>query len=95
MLRRQYSDEFKAEAVKLAQRGNVPIRQIAEDLGVGVELLRRWVRQFGVNPKDSGSKNISPDEHSELIRLRRELKRVSEERDILKKAMGIFTRELP
>jgi len=93
--RRQYSNEFKTEAVKLSERGDVAVRQIAEDLGIGSELLRRWIRQFGTKPKTNGSKNITPEDHSELIRLRRELRRITEERDILKKVMGIFTRELP
>ncbi len=93
MGRVKYSDEFKEEAVKLAQRGEVPVSQVAKDLGVNAEMLRRWVRVFGSRP--DGSRGMSPEEHSENIRLRRELRRVTEERDILKKAMGIFTRELP
>jgi len=93
MGRRKYSDEFKEEAVKLAQRSGVPMSQTAKELGINAEMLRSWVRQFGSGP--GGEKRISPSEHSELIRLRRELKRVTEERDILKKAVGIFTKELP
>jgi transposase len=91
--RRKYSDEFKEEAVKLAERGDVPVSQTAKELGVNAEMLRRWIREFGT--RRDGSRGMSPEEHSEMIRLRRELKRVTEERDILKKAMGIFTRELP
>jgi len=93
MARRVYSDEFKNEAVKLAQRADVAMSQTAKDLGIGAELLRRWVRDYGV--RKDGSRPMTPQEHSEMLRLRRELKRVTEERDILKKTMGIFTRELP
>ena len=93
MVRRKYSDEFKQEAVKLAQRGDVPVNQTAKELGVNTEMLRRWVKEFGTRP--DGSRGMSVQQHSELIRLRRELRRVTEERDILRKAMGIFTRELP
>ena len=93
MERRKYGDEFKEEAVKLAQRSGVPMSQTAKELGLNAGVLRRWVKSFGVRP--DGSRNMSPDEHSENVRLRRELKRVTEERDILKKAVGIFTRELP
>jgi len=93
MGRRKYSDEFKEEAVKLAQQENVPVSQTAKELGVNAEMLRRWVRDFGTRP--DGSRPMTPEEHSENIRLRRELRRVTEERDILKKAMGIFTKELP
>ena len=93
MVKRKYSDEFKEEAVKLAQRSGVPMSQTAKELGINSEMLRRWVKDFGM--RADGSRGTSPEEHSENVRLRRELKRVTEERDILKKAMGIFTRELP
>ena len=95
MKRRQYSSEFKSEAVKLAERGKMLFNDVAADLGINAELLRKCVRQFGTKLKTDGTRNITPDEHSELIRLRREAKILKEERDILKKAMGIFTRELP
>lgn len=93
MARRKYSDEFKEEAVKLAQGSGVPMSQTAKDLGINAEMFRCWVRQFGT--RAGGERRMSPAEHSEMIRLRRELKRVTEERDILKKAVGIFTKELP
>ena len=93
MGRQKYSDEFKDEAVKLAQRSECPMSQTARDLGINAELLRRWVKDFGV--RADGSRGMTAEEHTENIRLRRELRRVTEERDILKKAMGIFTRELP
>lgn len=93
MSRNNYSNEFKMEAVRLAERGDVPVAQVARDLGMNAEVLRRWLKQFGTKP--DGSAGVTPDEHDELIRLRRELRRVTEERDILKKAIGIFTKELP
>ena len=93
MERKHYSSEFKAEAVRLAARGEVSVSAVARDLGVSYEVLRRWVKQFG--PQPGGRVAVSPDEHAELIRLRREHRVVKEERDILKKALGIFSRELP
>jgi len=93
MVRRNYSNEFKEEAVKLAQQASVPISHTARELGLNPEVLRRWVNDFGVSA--DGNRGMSAEEHSENVRLRRELRRVTEERDILKKAMGIFTRELP
>ena len=93
MKRGKFTSEFKSEAVRLSQKGNAPIAQVANDLGIRPELLYRWRSQFG--PKPDGSEGITPDEHDELIRLRRKLQRVEEERDILKKAIGIFTKELP
>jgi transposase len=93
--RKQYSSEFKSEAVRMAERGDIPIKDVAENLGINAEILRRWVRQFGTKPNADGRRKVSPDEHAELIRLRRELKRTQEERDILKKAVSIFSKELP
>jgi len=80
------------EAVRLSERGDVPVAQVAGELGLHETVLRRWMAKFGT--KGNGSR-VTPDEHDELIRLRRELRRVTEERDILKKAVGIFTKELP
>lgn len=93
MERRKFSNEFKTEAVKLAEQGDVSVAQVARDLGIRPELLYKWISQFGRKP--DGKPSVTPDEHDELIRLRRELKRVEMERDILKKAIGIFTKELP
>ena len=93
MSRKRYTSEFKAEAVKLAEQGSKSAAQVGRELGVNVEVLRRWVREFGTKP--NGRAAITPGEHEELIALRRRLKQVTEERDILKKAIGIFTKELP
>jgi len=92
MNRKEYTNEFKLESVRLAERRDVPVTQVARELGLHATVLRRWMLKFGA--KTNGSR-VTPDEHDELIRLRRELRRVTEERDILKKAVGIFTKELP
>jgi transposase len=91
--RKTYTSEFKAEAVRLAEQDDVTAAQVARDLGIRPELLYRWTSQFGKKP--DGKPSVTPEEHDELIRLRRDLKRVEMERDILKKAIGIFTKELP
>ena len=90
MIRRKHSNEFKLEAVKLAERGEVSIRQVAQDLGISESLLHKWIKQFG---KRTNGSRFTPDEHEELIRLRRELRTVKEERDILKKATAFFAKE--
>jgi transposase len=92
MNRKQYTNEFKLESVRLAERGDVAVAQVARELGLHETVLRRWMAKFGAGANGS---RVTPDEHDELIRLRRELRRVTEERDILKKAVGIFTKELP
>jgi transposase len=88
---RQYTNEFKLEAVRLAERGDRPVAQIARELGLNDTVLYRWKKLYG---KRADGKSITPEEHEELIRLRREVRRVTEERDILKKAVSIFSKEL-
>ncbi len=89
--RREFTNEFKVEAVKLAERGDTPVAQVARDLDVNETVLRRWMQRFGKRPNGT---RLTPNEHEELIRLRREVRRVTEERDILKKAVSIFSKEL-
>ena len=90
MERRQHTSEFKQEAVRLAERKDVPVAQVARDLGICENLLYKWMRQFG---KKADGSVVSPDEHEELIRLRRENRILKEERDILKKAAAYFAKE--
>ena len=92
MGRKRYANEFKLEAVKLAEGGDVPVAQVARDLGVSQTVLRRWMKRYG---ERANGGRLTPEEHEELIHLRRENKRVTMERDILKKAVGIFSKELP
>lgn len=91
MNRRKFTNEFKLDAVKMSERGEVPVAQVARDLGLHETVLRRWMEKFG---KRSDGSRLTPDEHEELIRLRREVRRLTEEREILKKAVGIFSVEL-
>ncbi len=90
--RREFSDEFKLEAVKLAESGTLPVIQVARDLDICESVLRRWMAKYGTRPDGS---RVTPEEHAELIRLRKENALLKMEREILKKAMGICVRELP
>jgi transposase len=90
--RRKFTNEFKSEAVKLAEEGTVSVAQVAKDLDLSESVLRRWMERYG---KRADGRRMTPDEHEELIRLRREVRRVTMERDILKRAVGIFSKELP
>jgi len=90
--RRKFTNEFKLEAVKLVESSGLPMAQVARDLGVGETALNRWVKQFGQRPDGT---RVTPDDREELIRLRRENSQLKTERDILKKALGIFSKELP
>ena len=91
--RRSYSREFKIEAVALVTEGGLSISQAARDLGISQTVLGRWKKQFEADPEQAfpGKGNLKPQDE-ELARLRRELAIVRQERDILKKAIGIFSR---
>jgi transposase len=91
MQRREFSEEFRLEAVKLAKRGEVPV---ARDLGIHDSVLYRWIRRLDGKCKLKAADGLSSDERSELARLRREVKRLETEREILKAAVGIFSEEL-
>jgi transposase len=94
MERKRYSAEFKREAVKLASQPGMVKRQVAQELGIHENLLRAWVRQFAAGKWEAmPGKALKSDQQQELERLRRELKRVTTERDILKKAVGYFAKE--
>ena len=90
--KRTFTNEFKLEAVRLAERGDIPVAQVARDLDLHETSLRRWMALYG---KRAGANRLTPEERDELIQLRRDNKRITIERDILKKAVGIFTKELP
>jgi transposase len=96
--RTRFAKEFKLEAVRLLELGEKPATQLALELGIRRNQLHKWQVQLrnkgeGNAFRGPGAKPVS--ELSELERLRRELKRVTEERDILKKAAAYFARELP
>jgi transposase len=89
--RQRYSAEFKREAVRLLELGQKPGTQLALELGVARNRLYKWQAQFKANGgvfRTPGRPKLS--EESELSRLKRELKRVTEELEILKKAETYF-----
>jgi len=88
--RRKFTNEFKLEAVKLAESGKAPVAQTARELGLHENVLRKWMQLYG---KQAGGGRLTPDEREELLRLRRETKRLTMERDILKKAAKFFAQE--
>jgi transposase len=92
--RRKYSREFKIKAVELAEfKGDVI--GVAADLNIRSELLHRWKREFAANQQKSFPGNgtqLHSEQELEVIRLKRELADVRMERDILKKAISIFSK---
>ena len=91
---RAFTDEFKREAVKLVKQPGAMVTHIARDLGIDQSVLRRWVSQEQDGVMDMrANKPLRSESASEVERLQRELRRVTTERDILKKALGYFARD--
>lgn len=90
---RKYDREFKLNAVKLYRESGQKLSKIALDLGIPKSTLDSWVREFKDNGDQSfsGSGKLKPC-NEELYRLKRELAYVTQERDILKKAIAIFSK---
>ena len=95
MRRQHYSKEFKEDAVNMVLRGEQPVKDVAGQLGLHPTMLARWRREhlerLDVTTRGSGGKITPSDMDAENRRLRRELAQVKEQRDILKKAVGIFS----
>ena len=100
--RREFTKEFRAEAVKLMNDRldeGIALAQIGRDLDLDPDLLRAWARELGqwkegpavISPNPV--KLSEPEMESEIRRLRRELERVKQERDFLKKATAFFAKE--
>ncbi len=86
-----YSEEFKREAVKLLRTGDRGVPQLAKELGVSEGSLRNWSARLDVD--EGRAEGLSSVEREELRRLRREVKVLAEEREILKKAAAFFAKE--
>jgi len=95
--RQRFSREFKIEAVRLLELGQKSAAQLALELGVRRNQLYKWKDQLLGKGEAAfaGSGRKPASQESEIARLKRELAKVTEERDILKKAVAYFARELP
>jgi transposase len=95
MQRRKFSREFKLEVVNLVRERCVVVAQAARDLDVHENVLRKWVRELGKDPKHAfpGHGQMKP-EQQEIDRLRKEVAKLKAERDILKKAAAYFAKEV-
>lgn len=92
--RKQYTSEFKHQAVRLVTEQGLSIAQAARDLGLNDNMLSRWKKEF----EAQGAKAFPGQGHpqdEELARLRRENEVLRRERDILKKVVSIFSQPLP
>jgi transposase-like protein len=91
--RRVFTQEFKAQTVRLVRESGKTIAEVARDLGLTESAVRAWVRQAAIDAGPAGVGALTTAEREELNRLRRELRTVRMERDILKKATAFFAKE--
>jgi transposase len=90
---RIYTREFKVEAVRLSERSDKTVAQIARDLGVPERVLYRWRHELREQAERAfPGKGHQSELEEENRRLRRELELLKQEREVLKKALGIFSR---
>lgn len=90
--RRQFTDEFKAGAVRLVLDEGKTVAQVARDLDLTPSALGGWVKQARAD-RDGGKSGLTSDERAELARLRKDNRELKLERDLLKKAAAFFAKE--
>ena len=91
--RRAFTPEFKAEAVRLCRVGDRTIAQVAGDLDLTETALREWVKRAVIDASKGPPEALTTAEREELAKLRRDNKRLTMERDILKAAATFFAKE--
>ena len=89
--RRKFTKEFKAETVALIRRSGKSIAEVCREMGLPESSVHRWLAQTDI---DAGQRDgLTTTEREELSHLRRELRVVREERDVLAKAIAFFTKD--
>lgn len=92
--RREFSAEFKAEAVHLVISTGHPVAHVARDLGINEGTLGNWILRFRQDhPEQVKEEPLTPSEQVELARLRKEVTTLRMERELLKKAAAFFASE--
>ncbi len=91
---RHFTREFKLDAVQLVTEKGMPVGKVARDLDIHPNLLHLWRRRFMKDGDKAfvGKGRVQP-EAAEIKRLRKELEKVREQRDILKKALAVFSKQ--
>ena len=93
-IRQRFSREFKLEAVRLLELGEKSGAQLALELGIPRNRLYKWQKELNAKGQEAFQGSGRKEQQSEVARLKAELKQVTEERDILKKAAAYFAKEL-
>jgi transposase-like protein len=91
--RRSHTREFKAETVKLVREGGRSVGQVAQELDLADSLIRNWLKQAEVDEGTGPAGALTTAEKAELSQLRREVKVLRMEREILKRAATFFAKE--
>ena len=91
--RRTFTSVFKADAVRLVRDGGQSIAKVAADLDVMEASLREWVKRDEIDGGQGPAGVLTTAERAELTQLRRDVKRLEMEREILKKATAFFAKE--
>jgi len=91
--RRIFTNEQKAEAVRIVDQSGKSVNQVAREMGLTESALRKWVKQAQIDKQPNPLGELTTNERKEFTELRRELKRTQLERDFLKKAATFFAME--
>ena len=91
--KRIFTNEFKAEAVRLVLEQKQSVAEAARDLGIWASCLSKWVKQAKVDRGSGPSGALTTEERAELAQMRREIRTLRMEREILKKATAFFAKE--
>jgi transposase len=91
--RREYTPEYRAEAVRQVKAGDRKMAKVARDLGLSLSTLWQWVNEADAEAANGRSGELTNTEREELKQLRREVARLREEKAILKKATAFFAKE--
>ena len=90
--RRKFTPEYKAEVVKLVRTSGKSIGQVSSDLELTETALREWVKRADIDEKKDPNGPLTSEERAEVVRLRREVRTMTMERDFLRKAAAFFAR---
>jgi transposase len=92
-VRRKFTEEFKARAVRLVLKETQTVAQVARDLDLAESVLHGWVRQAKIDRGVGPPGALTSEEREEMARLRKEVRVLREEREILKKAAAFFAKD--
>lgn len=91
--RRQFDDEYKAQVVQMCEQPGKTVASVSKELGLTPSAVGAWVRQATVDRKGGENGPLTTEERQELAALRKEVRQLRQEREILKKATAFFAKE--